>query len=375
MKPKFNLALFFILIIMLKCNISYSQDIDNSALGLVKSVYSFFNKISFKAFIEEYYAYDFYTNNIKNGNNRILSSTCSFNNEFRLDLIHLSVKYNDENFRAALAIQYGDIPFLLKSPEKEYLGMINQGYFGIKLMDKVWVDFGYMSNPIGLESIKANKNFLSSVSVAGYFAPDNILGIKVNWEISDKLNTSVQLYNTYGIITTPNLNKYLGFSIDYSPNERVNMGYNGAFTNFGLEGESPYLQFYNNIFLILQLFKKIDLQAELDFASQTNSKLSDSNATAYLSSGFLGIRYHILPELSISGRGEFYYDPDGIESKGVVGNNDYLKTWGFSIGLQYSPFKNFFIRGEYQILYSDQKIFYNFRDYRNSIIFSTALEL
>lgn len=375
MKRIYFIQLFIVSLIYIGNN-AYSQDVaDTLNLTTINKISTILDRISLKGYIETYYAYDFNTNQIKYGNQRALSATCPFNNEFRLNLIKLLLKYNDENFRANLAIQYGDIPFLLKSPDKEYLGMISQGYFGIKILDKLWIDFGYMSNPIGLESTQTNKNLLTSVSVGGYCQPDNILGAKISWNISDAFTTSIQIYNTYGIITTNQLNKYLGLSLNYSPNESFSISYNNAFTNFGMEGKRNDFHMYNNIYIIWKLFDQIDFNGQIDYAFETNSKLSDTTATAFMTSGFIGLRYHFLPKFSISVRGEFFYDPDGIISHGIVGSNEFLETYGFSLGIQYSPFRNFFFRAEYQYLKSEQEIFYFCKNYRNSFIFSTALEL
>lgn len=375
MKRIYFIQLIIVTLIFVGINAYSQSEGETQNATALKKISTILDRFSLNGYIESYYAYDFNTNQIKYGNQRILSATCPFNNEFRLNIIKLLLKYSDDNFRANLAIQYGDIPFLLKSPDKEYLGMISQGYFGIKILDKLWLDFGFMGNPIGIESTETSKNLLTSVSVGGYCQPDNILGAKISWNISDALTTSLQIYNTYGIINTHQLNKYLGISIAYSPNESISMGYNNAFTNFGMEGESNYFQMYNNIYFIWNLFNKFDLNGQLDYAFQTNSKLSDTTATAFITSGFIGVRYRFLPKFSISVRGEFFYDPDGIISRGIVGSNEDLKTFGLSVGIQYSPFKKFFFRGEYQYLRSEKEIFYYCKNYRNSILFSTALEL
>jgi len=49
--------------------------------------------------------------------------------------------------------------------------------FGIRLFDDSWLNFGYMSNPIGVESNNPILNYVSSTSVGSFFEPGGIIGI------------------------------------------------------------------------------------------------------------------------------------------------------------------------------------------------------
>ena len=81
-----------------------------------------------------------------------------------------------------------------------------------------------------------------------------------------------------------------------------------------------------------------------------------------MESGLFALSYQAGKQINVYGRAEVYNDPDGILS-GVfeVQNNDTtgLKLWGITLGVQYNPTENSYIRLEGRSLTtaSDQKIF------------------
>lgn len=81
-----------------------------------------------------------------------------------------------------------------------------------------------------------------------------------------------------------------------------------------------------------------------------------------MESGILSMSYQAAKKIDVYGRGEIYNDPDGILSGVFVNqNNDTtgLKLWGVTIGVQYKPTENSYVRIEGRSLSTQdsQKIF------------------
>ena len=95
-------------------------------------------------------------------------------------------------------------------------------------------------------------------------------------------------------------------------------------------------------------------------------------------SGFLQARYSFLAHFSISGRYEYYHDPNGFLSGPYFYNGKItgLTTNGLAVSLEYKPVKFAYVRMEYKYLHANpgNKVFYSkSSDYMNALIFTTGI--
>ena len=96
-----------------------------------------------------------------------------------------------------------------------------------------------------------------------------------------------------------------------------------------------------------------------DLGTQDKSGLSDSTKTALTYGGLLSFRYHFSDKFSVTLRGDYFQDIDGVYS-GIVANNTGIKGNGVTLGLEYKPVEEAYIRihTRYLSLDGDQKVFY-----------------
>jgi len=108
-----------------------------------------------------------------------------------------------------------------------------------------------------------------------------------------------------------------------------------------------------------------------DVISQQNADIKNANETAIIYSGILTLNYKFTPKVGVYARGELFNDDNGFLSgtfKDVTGNLTGLIVKGFTLGAEYKPTENSYIRIEGRELITDdaQKIFYRDGNYSNT---------
>jgi hypothetical protein len=337
-------------------NLVHSQDKG----GLLKYLEAF--RIS--AYVDAYYGW----NTDKNSPIRLFDGMEPVRDEMRLNIAAVSLKYETEKIRGAFALQYGDYVkynWLTANPN------IQEANVGFNITKGLWVDAGYFLTHVGPESILKD-NFVSSYSLPTYYEPLYQSGIKVTYNINDKISTCLHLLNGYNVIEDNNKNKSVGLQLNYQLNQFVKLTYNNVIGN---EQPSPLpgkTRILNN-FIVNYGCPCIKWDAILsgEIGTQENSKLSDPTATAYTYGGMVSVRYRFNNKFSTTLRGDYYQDLDGVYS-GIVANNSGIKGNGLTLGFEYKPVEAAYVRLEtrYLSLDGNQKIFYDNTNARTDVTLS-----
>lgn len=301
-------------------------------------------------------------------------------NQIRLNVAAIELYYNAEKARGKLAIQFGDAPNLLAAPNAQFIRNLRQANFGFRIVKNLWIDFGYMLNPVGYESLWPVLNQFSTITVCGYFEPGSILGVKLSFQVSDKFNFGFVLGNPYSVAYGKNTHFAGMILVNYNPLNNLSITYNNFFGNQALiDAEISNNILYNNLIVTYTPVKLLELVGQLDFAVQTNSSLPpDTTRNATMFSGFLQARVPFNEHFAIMGRYEFFNDPDGFLS-GVYkynGKKRGLLTYGFGAGFEYKPVKIGYIRLEYRYINSSpgNNVFHNLNsDNMQAFIFTTGV--
>jgi hypothetical protein len=334
---------------------------------------------SFGFYIDAYY--NMTINNHHDTSNVIpYSSNCPVQNQIRLNVAAIEIAYTSEKVRGKLVIQFGDAPNLLAAPQAQFIKNLRQANFGFRLSKKLWLDFGYFLNPVGVESSWPVINYLSTVTIGGYYEPGNVLGVKLTWNLSDKFNAGVMIGNPYSLAYGKNTHMAGLMFVNYTPVPSLTISYNNFFGNQALkDAEMKNNILYNNLIIQYNPVRQLFFTGELDFAAQTNSQMKpDTNKTATMFSGMMQAKYAFLSKFSLSGRYEFFNDYDGFLSGPYTYNNKTrgLLTQGFTVGFEYKPIKIGYIRLEYTQLFAapGNKIFYsNASDQMQALVFTTGV--
>lgn len=292
-----------------------------------------------------------------------LFANCMYANDFRLNVVGLTMNYRDEKARANLTIQYGDIPMILTRVEYQWVKYLRQANFGFRVTKKSWIDIGFLLNPIGVESSWPVNNKLSTASVGGWFEPGSFLGIKFSTQFSKKFGMQVYVGNPYSVAYNQDTYTSAGFQLAYTPTENLGIYYANL---AGLQSRdvNRHLKFqlYNNLIIDYTPLKWLNLLAQYDFAWQTNSHLKpDTTKLSYVHSGFFQASVRPLKWFSVTAKGEFFNDPNGFLS-GVYGegvSSKGMSTSGFTAGVEFKPVKIIYLRMEYRTVNTNQYLYDN----------------
>lgn len=369
----FNCLIFLSGHLNLQAQFRSKGDIDSLRIHLLGK----YNNLSFGLYIDTYY--NMTLGSGKDTSNIVpFSANCPVADQIRMNVAALEFAYSAEKIRGKLAIQYGDAPNLLASPNAQFIKTLRQANFGFRITRKLWIDAGYMMNPVGYESTWAVMNRISFVTLGGYFEPGSILGAKLSYQINDRWDGGIIIGNPYSLAYGQNTHISGQIFLNYHPRQNLLIAYSNFFGNQALaDAELDNDILYNNLIIKWYPFTSLELVGQVDLAAQTNSTLPpDTNRVAGMYSGFLQARYQLAEKYSLTGRLEWLDDPNGFLTGVNIPTRRGLSTQGFAFSFEYKPVPFGYVRIAYRFLqgYPGSRIFSsNTSDRLQALIFSTGV--
>ncbi len=323
-------------------------------------------KISLNYYVDAYYAY--YTDSMALDKYQQFPSVSPRSNQFGLNTAMVTAQYDASKVRGLVTLHYGDIPIAAWSST---YNPIMEAHAGVNLCKKLWLDVGFFRTHVGTEGLLPKENFASSVSINTFYEPYFESGIRFNYIPSEKLSMNLFVLNGYNRYEENNDQKSLGLLINYTFNDRANIGYSNYTGDDSPQGDTvSHLTVHNSLFFNYQL-KKLKIQAGGDYCMQQHASITNSNNSASMYSGVFSLKYLCCKKTSVYAREEIFNDEDGFMS-GVrvdyTGKLTGLIISGTTLGVEYKPTDNSYIRIEGRQLQAErnQYIFYFDRYYRNA---------
>jgi hypothetical protein len=322
--------------------------------------------LSFSFYGDAYIAY--YSDSLPVNDYQKFPSIAPRSNQFGLDVASISARYTSNRARGFVTLQYGDVPRSTWSPT---FNMVQEANFGVRVCKKLWVDAGFFRTHVGTEGLFPKENITSSVAVPTFFEPYYEAGLKLNYAATEKLALNLFILNGYNVFEDNNKKKSLGLLATYAFNDHLSVGYSNYIGDDGPDNDSvSHGMLFNNVFLNFEK-NKIKIVTGADFCVHAHSSINAPNGSANMFSGLFSVRYLVTKKLDCYGRLEFFDDADGFLSGVMTDKNNHLtglKLWGATLGLEYKPTLNSYVRFEGRDLMADdaQEIFYHDGAYTNS---------
>lgn len=297
-------------------------------------------QIKVSGYLETYYGYDF---NQPIDNNRP-SFVYSHNrhNEVNLNLGFIKANYDSEKLRANIAIMAGTYANANLSAEPGVLKNVYEANAGLKLSktESLWIDAGIFASHIGFESAISKDCWVLTRGISSENTPYYEAGIKLTYGTADgKLTAAVLYLNGWQTIRRLDGNSKPsgGLQFTYKPTSKLTLNYSNY---IGAEGINSVRvgRVYHNFYAIAQLTEKFGLTVGFDYATQ--QKVKGQPEKSKIISPVLIAQYKLDPKWTIAGRTEYYEDNDGVFITGG------LKTYGYSLNLDYAPITNAVVRLE-----------------------------
>lgn len=338
-----------------------------------------------KIYMDVYYTQSF--NKVNDTINIVrFAGNSKFTDEFRLNIISMLFDYRLDNVQAVFELQFGDMPHLLARADQEFVRYIGKAYIGYTLPSKMKIQVGYLPDPIGIEATKPIDNMMTSISLIGYYEPDNFIGAKFITPLTDNITSTLYFGNPFTLKDGKNKNLNYGVQLLYNPIDDLNIVYSLQYGNQAeITDTIDQHLMYNNFGIDYKITDKLAILAEADYGIQKgNFDVADRSESFF--GAFFAAQYEVLNSFFVKGRYEYFKDKSGfmtgnlLESKGFLINQHWwgygMDVSGLAFVMEYRPKQNLYFKWEYRNLKAatGQHIFNNnTNESVNYMIFNTGI--
>ncbi|MBI3509351.1 MAG: outer membrane beta-barrel protein [Bacteroidetes bacterium] len=344
--------LLFISLLLFSFNLSAQLSVTDTVAKTEPAI-----KVS--GYVDAYYAY--YTDSVGDNKDQQFPSISPRSKTFGLNTAMITAQYDGEKTRGIVSLHFGDIARSAWSP---VFNPIMEAHAGIRLCSKLWIDAGFFRTHFGTEGLLPKENICSSVSVNTFYEPYYESGVRLNYNPCEKLALYFYALNGYNMYEDNNHKKSFGMLANYTmADDKGSFGYSNYIGDDSPTGDTiSHLRIHQNLFFNYQ-YKKMKIQVGGDFCYQKNSFSYISKKPGMMGSGVMSFKYQCCKSSSVYTRGEIFQDPSGFMSTRFIdweGNVTGYKLWGTTVGVEYKPTENSYLRAEVREISMDQwqKIFY-----------------
>lgn len=302
-------------------------------------------KLVFSGYVDAYFGS--YTDGNSGSPYVKFPTICARNEQFGLNLVQASARYQSNRFRGTATLFAGDCA---ASAWSVPYNAIQEANLGFRIAGRWWLDAGFFRTHIGLESIQPRENMTLSLASTTYFEPYFLSGAKLTWQHSSKFTLQINAFNSFNQFIERNRNKAVGISLGYNPDDHTSIAFSSICSDeLQLADETPrHVRVYNNLCITRRSARWV-IGLEGNYGIQQHTGILDSNSTAVMFSSLIACKYRITHEWAIYGRAEYFHDPDEILTGPIYNENHSIvgaELTGATIGIEYKPIPNSYLRIE-----------------------------
>ncbi len=310
--------------------------------------------VSCSGLVDFYYTYDF--NEPKTAYRQPFFYNHNRHNEFNLNLGILKVSAKHLKYRANLALHAGTYVIDNYAAEPAALQHIYESNIGISLNKKnnLWLDAGIFGSHIGFESAISKDCWTLTRSLLAENSPYYLSGIKFTYNPNEHWEFAAIICNGWQRIKKVSRNSLpsFGTQIKYLKGDKLTVNWS---TFIGTDDPDSVrkMRYYNNLYVQVQLTKKLGFIAGFDIGEQQTKKYSTNYNNWF--SPIIIFRNSFTSKWFASIRAEYYQDKEGVIITSSTPNG--FQTSGLSLNIDFLPVKNISCRMEGRWLKSADKIF------------------
>lgn len=313
------------------------------------------NKVTFSAYAELFYTYDF--NEPASHLRQNFLYSYNRHNELNLNLGLVKAAYQSENLRVNFALMAGTYAQDNMAAEQEALRYVNEANIGIKISKNknLWIDAGIMPSHIGWESAVGKDNSNLTRSLAAENSPYFETGAKISYTSDNgKWFLSGLVMNGWQRIAKPEGNQSISFGhqITYKPNEKITIN-SSSFIGNDKSKEEKKMRYFHDLYGSFQLTEQFSTVLGFDIGAE--QKLKGSKQYNIWYSPNILMKYQLNNKWLLAGRLEYYNDKNGVIINKETPNG--FQTFGYSLNIDYAVLKNVIFRTEARGFTSKDAIF------------------
>jgi hypothetical protein len=309
-------------------------------------------KVTFGAFADFYYAYDFEK---PASRDRAFTTQPARHNEFNVNLAFIETEISADRMRGRLALQTGTAVNLNYSAEvnnRDLAQLIQEAVAGYRVAENLWIDAGIYFSHIGFESWISRDNWTYTRSLCSDFSPFYQTGVKATWQTSPKVALQLHLLNGWQNIAENNGSKAIGMQVAFTPSDRVSLAYNNFLGNEQSDSLASRVRFFNDVVLKFSLSPSFQIAGMVDFGIE--EKAMGTGSSTWYDFLLLG-RYQLTSFFALAGRVEYFGDKDQVIVK--TGTMDGFQVYGGSITADVNLAPNLSWRLEARLLKNQDAIY------------------
>ncbi len=323
------------------------------ALGQVDSTAKV--RLHVGGFVEAYYGMDaaFPSNHLR---------PCFLYNHHRagevaVNMALLQFSAEHDRYRAHVGLMAGTYPQANLASEPVAMRFIYEANAGVAIgkSGRTWLDMGIFPSYIGFEGAISTDNLTLSRSLCAEGSPYFLTGARIGTHTGKRWEFAGYLLNGWQRIRTPNGRTMPSFGTQARFQATDKLLFNWS-TFLGTDDPdvSRRMRYFSNLYLQAQPSAKLAVTAGFDIGMQQAAR--GSNVMQAWLSPVVIAKYALTNRLAVVGRAEYYMDPHGVIvscNQGVHG----FQTGGASLGADYHPQDNVWLRLEARGLQSRDRIF------------------
>lgn len=330
----------------------------------------FKGKVTIEGYLDTYYAYDF---NKPPTGDRAYFVSMARHNEVTINLAYISVKYSSARLRGHITPGFGTYINANYANESFSLRNLVEAFAGVKLWrnKNIWMDVGIFNSPYTTESAISKDQITYTRSFAPEYTPYYSSGVKFTIPLLPQVNAYFYLLNGWQQIQDVNSKKSIGTQVEYRPTDYLLMNWN---TYIGSEESDQHTEFRTRYFTdLFFVYTKGRWSATTCYYVGIQQRAGMSRALWWQAN--LTGRYALTSKLSVSGRFEYFHDPEQVQITpitGVAGFSSYSSSLGFNL----KAAENVLFRAEGRTFFSEQEIYMrNGESVKNSNLITTNITL
>jgi Putative beta-barrel porin-2, OmpL-like. bbp2 len=178
------------------------------------------------------------------------------------------------------------------------------------------LDVGILGSPYTNEGAISKDHLMYTRSFGTQFVPYYLSGAKVTVPISKKINLFLYLINGWQVINDNNNGKSVATQVEYRPNKKMLFNWN-TYVGSEQSAKNPTFRtrYFSEFFWIVKTSAKFDATACAYLGIQD---VAHAPARLWQSVSLIG-RYHFTEKISLSGRIEYFNDPESVQQAPITG--------------------------------------------------------
>jgi hypothetical protein len=313
--------------------------------------------LTFGGFVDSYYAYDFNRPPVLD---RAYTTQAARHNEFNINLAYLDATLTGPRLHGRFAAQFGTSvqanyasePRVGTLSGPDVSRFVQEAFIGYQLLKRLWIDGGVFFSPFGSENWISRDNWTYTRSLIADNSPYYEAGVRLTWQVTRVLEAQLHVINGWQNISETNSDKALGFRLDYTPKDGVDLSYDAFAGNEAPDSARSQPRVWQELIVQLKPAPDLQLRGTFDYGMQRRTPREGS---ANWRGWAAIVRYQLTAVVAVAARAEGYSDPEQVI---VLTAQRYgLRASGGSLNVDVTPHGRLLWRTEGRYLHASDRLF------------------